>query len=324
MEEREITSHCPLLSSTGTLSVTGWARRPYFAYNRTVYRKKPVNLRERDSYTLYNPLKGYMISLVFCDWGIRGIHMLSYTDLKLGRSVSITKTGRRNCALAISSQADSYTSFQDKDCELTMTAVRKGDERYIIFNAPQLKLPDGTEGLLGDFTLFQPGSMESLVTVSGSSDSRFFCIDESILPLPSTSGFIRRGGSKDYLVQDQAAAFFSWQRSRQNDKAGWIHAFSICGGTPFVLGSGQYSMMNAFFCSGKLTKLSQADFNHHSDPEKPWHIACTGRDGELDFIPQCIQTEQKDGLTVIHGKFSGQLKDRPIASQTGTVTVFRP
>ena len=208
MNQHEIVQKTTLLRRDGSLAECGWARHPYFAYRRN-YVKGPLwlRLKEWDYYAILDEKAGFWCALTYSDLGYAGLFAVAYVDLTLGKAVqcdSIRLLSRHHSGLGTSSTDDGSSTYCDKDGKLTLTFIRRGDLRHIIFNAPDLVLPDGRRGLLGDFSLYQNREKESInIASSWAEDRKAFYLNEKVVGMRAVDGFIRRGHSGNDRMDKQ-------------------------------------------------------------------------------------------------------------------------
>lgn len=315
MQTSEVTCQKAVLTPDGDLAVEGWARANYFAYNRDVLPRRTAGLVEADIYTLYNPGASYWITLALIDDGFKSTRFVSFTDLRLHRSVQCSASSRhpgRVPRLAASSSEDSWSTFLDRDCRLTLTIMKRDEKRHLIFNAPSLVLPDGSVGLLGDFSLLQERTQESISSCMGRQDDpKAFHLAQRILPLPVVSGYIRRGREKDMLAMDRSLAVLSWTRSRHMKHLGrMFSATALSREASFTFGYGCEKELGVLVRDGSITHLGEVDFNLHKDIMKPWILKDARGDVDLVFTPQCTLSPDCTGCgTTVFGHFSGTVTD---------------
>ena len=328
MNQHEIVQKTTLLRRDGSLAECGWARHPYFAYRRD-YVKGPLwlRLKEWDYYAILDERAGFWCALTYSDLGYAGLFAVAYVDLTLGKAVqcdSIRLLSRHRSGLGTSSTDDGSSTYCDKDGKLTLTFIRRGDLRHIIFNAPDLVLPDGRRGLLGDFSLYQNREKESInIASSWAEDRKAFYLNEKVVGMRAVDGFIRRGGHKSDLSQDGALAILDWGRGRwtRENTWYWASATGVRDGKVLGLNLGygfsdrSSATENAFFIDDRLVKLDQVTFEYGSDLMKDWRMK--DDDGRLDlvFTPCTPRTSRFNALVILSdqkqyfGTFSGTLID---------------
>lgn len=260
MDESEIKSIIPILDENGIPLKDKWARHPYFAYSRKNLRCFPLSIWQWNECTVFNKCRGYAVNIFFSDFGSCGFFSIAYIDFRKGAGIqesrkyfTLYRTGLKD-----SSCENESASYLDKDNKMTLSIIKKGMNRHIIFNAPDMELADGNRGLLGDFSISQSLDKESLCTITGWPEmERKFRLYEIIPALKPCSGFIRKNGKKDYLAEDNALAVIEWQRGiwcRHNDiMQAFASSYSKTGTISFVFGSDTHS--NAFFIDDRLYKL---------------------------------------------------------------------
>ena len=225
MNQHEIVQKTTLLRRDGSLAECGWARHPYFAYRRD-YVKGPLwlRLKEWDYYAILDERAGFWCALTYSDLGYAGLFAVAYVDLTLGKAVqcdSIRLLSRHRSGLGTSSTDDGSSTYCDKDGKLTLTFIRRGDLRHIIFNAPDLVLPDGRRGLLGDFSLYQNREKESInIASSWAEDRKAFYLNEKVVGMVEVYVELVR----NFLSADAPAAGHEVERRGEKLVRGTLHA----------------------------------------------------------------------------------------------------
>lgn len=321
MIEHEVTRLVPLLGRDGRIIEEGWARRPMWAWSRPLAKGGRLAVKEWDYYALLNPAKNYAVCLTMSDLGYAALFAVCFVDLARGASAQTDVTELltlHRTGLPASSTADSHTAWTDRRKRMTMTFIRRAGKRHIIFNAPSLVLPDGSEGLLGDFTVLQPPSMESMnIATSWAENRRRFYLNEKVVGMKASEGFIRRGGVKDEIASDGALAVLDWGRGSWTRKNTWWWASGASGNIGINLGYGftdrSPASENAFFVDGKLHKLGEVGFTTSDDLSKPWIMK--DKEGRLDLVftpaaPRRSKTDLKVIVSVqdqYFGRYDGQM-----------------
>lgn len=335
MDARETTRTIPLFDRSGMTLDASWARHPYFAYNRQMLRRSFSALREWDHYIIIDPGRSYIIDLDLMDGNWRTFCSITFTDLSLGQSRGIRSSrgfSNHRLDLSTSSALDSQATYQDKDNSLTLTFMKRTGCRYVIFNAPSLVLPDGSVGLLGDFTISQDEDGDSMNFLFQERDQRrrSFVLGEKVIGMKVDEGFIRRGGHRDDFAQGGALAVLDWGRGLIPGHRDWrgASATAVVAGhvMGFNLGYAGDGIQNALFIDGRMTKLPQVVFSGDDD------MVIRSGDGTIEVTFRALSEDlvqpTKD-LRQIYGMFSGHFtaEDGHIISfsdMIGWVEIHRP
>jgi len=78
--QREITSPCDLLDENGHLTVEGWARRPYWNYDRSKIQASWFRIKEWDYYYILSQDRKYGITVTVSDLGYLGLMAVCWLD----------------------------------------------------------------------------------------------------------------------------------------------------------------------------------------------------------------------------------------------------
>ena len=149
----ELCTAAPLLDDKGILITPGWARYPYWEYNRKKAGLR-VALKEWDSYTITDEGKGFSFQIIYSDLGYSGIFSIAFFDhiRKKASEVHGIKLFPKQRTLSENPGADSAVTYADSS--MTIAFVRKGLKHQILITAPYLMLPDGSTGFKADAVHF--------------------------------------------------------------------------------------------------------------------------------------------------------------------------
>lgn len=334
MDAREITRTTALFDRSGIVQPAGWARHPYFAYNRQTLRRRFSSLKEWEHYVVIDLSRRFIVDLEMMDGSWRSVCSVAFIDMDRRQSACIQspRLFSGHCLdLSTSSALDSQATYQDKDGRLTLTFMKRGGMRHIIFNAPSLELPDGRKGLLGDFSMAQDEEGESInFLFSEGTGSKAFILGEKVPGMRVVDGFIRRGMDKDMMKDGIALAILDWGRGTPSGHIPSIGATAVAlvdgHVRGFNLGYSGDGIQNAFLLDGRITKLPP--MSSCGDKEMTMH---SQDDAHLvRFTPLAQGIEQKaKGKRRTYGTFSGRftLEDGtvlPISDMPGWVEMVGP
>ena len=313
---KEIKSLIPLLGPDGRINEEGWARHPYFAY-------EPGSLKG----TRRTAVERFVITDIEKGWNLCASMVLSsgkifssliYADLVSGKAVMMQTRGRQfipRPKVPSSSTEDGSLHWTDKEKTMTMTFMHKGAARYVVFNAPGMELPGGTKGLLGDFSLQQDYDDESLAMAHPSAtDPGQVTLEEQIMGLKPSGGFIRKGWDKDWLCDDGASAMMTWIRSNCRQWPKETRAMASSGHLAFHLADGNHD--GAIWQDGGLTHVDDISI-------KDGHVRDSAGLVDLVFEERCmvgIPLGRSYEAKEAHGFYSGTIAGRHIDGLQGLIS----
>lgn len=324
MSEHEIKEKVPLLEYNGTLKEQGWARHPYFTYDRNRIKAGKLRIKEWDYYAVLNQEGNYALCLTFSDLGFASLYAIAFIDYSTGKAVQqdfIKPLTLHRTGLAASSLSESYLSCANED-KFTFTLITKPGKVLITLSAPAMLLPDGRRGILAELELERPLSKESInIATSWKENRKAFYLNEKVAGMKA-SGFVSIAGEKRYLEKDRATGILDWGRGRWTRKNRWYWAsasgFDRTGETIALnLGYGftdrSPASENAFFLGDRLHKIGECSFDMPSDLMEAWHMA--DKEGRLDLTftpaaPRCSRTDLKlivSDQKQIFGYFDGRV-----------------
>jgi hypothetical protein len=321
--QQEITKPIPLLDRKGRLVREGWARHPYFCYDRHAIKASALRIKEWDYYAVVNQQKGYAVTATMSDLGYASLFALSYIDYERRScaqqdAISLFPLGR--LGLSGSSTENSQRSWADD--KLRFAFVKNGNQRHLLFASPSLVLPDGSVGLDVSLTLTQDPEMETMnIATSWEENRKAFYLNEKVNCMPA-SGTIRRGLQQEHLQDGQAWGTLDWGRGRWTYKNHWYwgSASGLLENIPFGFNIGygfsdrSKASENAIFYDGKIHKLDEVEFHiPTSGYLSPWTFTSNDNRLSLTFEPAVDRSSVSNLLLVksvqhqVFGHFSGKL-----------------
>lgn len=310
-----------LLDKKGHIIQEGWARHPFWRYERSKVKGGSLSIKEWDYYAIINQQKGYAVTATISDLGYAALFALSYIDFnakKVSQTDALTFFPRGCIGLAPSSTQDSQVSWANK--KLRLAFIKRGLNRHIMVACPTLVLPDGTLGLDFDITLTQADSADSLnIATSWKEQRKAFYLNEKINCLSAT-GTIRRGMETEQLLLGEAWGVLDWGRGRWTYQNTWYWASVsvLLENVPFGLNLGygfsdrSPASENAIVYNHAIHKLGEVDFVFDQENYlAPWTIQ--DKEGRLNLaFEPCVDRSSKTNFLVIQsdqhqvfGYFSG-------------------
>ncbi len=308
--ENEIKKEIELLNNEGTLIEEGWARYPYWKYDRNKIKANKLRIKEWDYYEFVDTEHEFAIMTTFSDLGYAGLFVIGFVDYKNRKTVQVSaikplsfhKTG-----LHYSPSEDNEITFASNN--FTLSIVKRGERRHVLFTAPSLVLPSGVRGLQADITFFQEKDMESVnIATSWKENRKCFYYNSKVNPMP-VEGLVWLGTEKTKVSPSFSFGCLDWGRGRWTRNNTWYWA-SLGGwdkdGTLFGLNLGYGftdrtpASENAIIYDKKVHKLKKVVFDIPSDYiSSKWKF--TDEDGRIDLemTPVALREEKDNILSVI-------------------------
>ena len=218
--ENEILDKEILLDSNGNIIHEGWARQPYWEYDRKAIKANKLRIKEWDYYAITNFKEGYNICITFSDLGYAGLFSITYLDYKLGKYTTVSSTKPltlHRTGLGANSKSDYGVTFADKN--MTIAFVTKDDRRHILATAPNMVLPDGRTGLKVDITI--KDNQESLnIATSWAEDRKCFYYNTKAVGM-EVEGNIKIGFDRFPIGKDTTLGLLDWGRGRWYRTSTW-------------------------------------------------------------------------------------------------------
>lgn len=115
--QTEIRQVQALLDKKGHIIQEGWARHPYWKYDRSMVKGGALAIKEWDYYAVINQQQGYAVTATISDLGYAALFALSYIDFnaaKVSQTDALAFFPRGSIGLAPSSTEDSQVVGQQK------------------------------------------------------------------------------------------------------------------------------------------------------------------------------------------------------------------
>lgn len=292
--QRELTAATELLGPDGTIVEEGWARKPFWRYDRKAVKASPFRIKEWDYYSVLSHGGRFGITITMSDLGYAGLFAVCFLDferrfvrqLDTLAPLTLHRTGFP------SGSDEGKVSYQDS--KLSIDFVYAGGVRTLSFKAPGFEGPDGKRGLEGAIILTQPPDLESVnIATSWAENRKAFYYNRKINCMQAAGGF-SLGGARYEFDPSKDFGGLDWGRGRWTYKNRWYwgSASGYAGGAPFGWNIGYGfsdrtpASENALIYDGVVHKLDEVSFViDESDYMKPWRFTSSDGRFEMDFSP---------------------------------------
>lgn len=322
MNQKEITKTTPLHDDRGHLALEGWARFPYWQYDRKRVHASWLRIKEWDYYYVLSPDLKRGFSMTFSDLGYLGLMAVCWLDFENNSYTQIDDlVPLTRGKLGLAANPDEGTvHFKSSKMELSMEV--KDGKRTLSFSSTVLETKRGEKGISGKLILRQPQDLESInIATSWAENRKAFYYNRKINCMPA-EGSVTVGTNQYQFKPDRDSGTIDWGRGNWTYRNRWY--WSSCSGqldgNPFGFNLGYGfsdrtpASENAVFYKNKLHKLGEVEF--HFNPEdytQPW--TCTSSDDRLslDFVP-CVDRASSTNFILlksqqhqVFGYFSGKI-----------------
>lgn len=320
--QHEITAPLSLLDENGHLVEEGWARKPYWKYDRNMIAAPWHRIKEWDYYAILSHDKMYGITVTIADLSFAALCAVCWLDFSnevcIQQDVMSLLT-RGRIGLPPSSAAGDVV-YESK--KMTIAFTVKDGCRSIRVEAPTFKLPDGARDLTANIVLSQnPESDSMAIATSWEENRRAFYYNRKVNCMPA-EGFVRIGGRSYHFSPRTSFGCLDWGRGNwtYRNRWYWSSASALHKGEPFGWNVGygfsdrSPATENAIVYRGRVHKLEDVIFRlDPKDYMKPWLF--TSNDGrfELEFKPITDRSSSFNLLLLksiqhqVFGLFSGQV-----------------
>ena len=304
--EKEIVEKTDLLDEERHITVEGWARYPYWRYERKKLNASALRIKEWDYYQILNRNEKYFINLTFSDLGLFSMISISYVDYRRAdyAMTSALKFFTKNrMGLAESPEDDYAATYADEN--ITLSIIKKGAKRQIIANCPRMRLPDGRTGLLVDAVIYDEMKESMNIATSWKEDRRRFYYNEKRGPMRA-EGSIMMDMERSSL--DGCLALLDWGRGLWLRSSTWLWS-AVMGehdGKLFMLNLGygftdrSPASENCIICDGRVHKIEEVEITIPEDYEKEkWSIKDRKGRLYLEMLPIINRKDHQDYKLIV-------------------------
>lgn len=298
--------------------MTGWAKKLILQYDKDDSRAFRFQIRERDSYYIYNDKcalqlsvacrgKDVQVSASLADFE-KGIKHSGF--IKKGKTVS-------SFHMPLSSDTGDVT-YTDR--RVGMKFSRASNTRFI--KCEFINFIDGRT-LYVNLTLSEH-TKDTLVNVIPFDNKKSAFIYKQFMPCMTVSGIVRCGGDEYNFDKSNSFAVLNWSRSCLPKckehftfyASGMNRDYDFAINFSSGIGNEKRGSQNAVFINGEITKLGFVKIEHSKTTrrlEKPWYI--TDDESKVDIVFTPIITTQTDSAMavemddrmIIYGTMSGNI-----------------
>ncbi|HRI64073.1 MAG TPA: DUF2804 domain-containing protein [Polyangium sp.] len=290
----EITKPLELLDAEGHITTEGWARQPYWRYDRAAIKAPRWRIKEWDYYSVLSSRQKFGITLTMSDLGYLGLFAICFLDFERGiyhqiETITLFPLGKHG----FPTQSETgLLHFEDK--RLRLEFHYEQGRRVLRFAAPGLKNAEGDRGISGSITLAQPAEMHSMnIATSWAENRRAFYYNRKMNCLPATGDFTI-GQRKYVLSPDEDFGALDWGRGNWTFKNRWYWGSASARVGSRVLGwnigygfsDRTPATENMLIVDGVAHKL--ADVTFHFDErnyKKPCRFSSSDGRFEMQFTP---------------------------------------
>ncbi|TFG84394.1 MAG: DUF2804 domain-containing protein [Spirochaetales bacterium] len=292
--QTEVTESLELLDGRGHIVREGWARRPYWSYDRKHIKANPLRIKEWDYYSILSHDGRFGVTLTMSDLGYAGLFAVCFLDFNARffhqvDTLSILPLGKTGFP---ADSNEGQVTFGDKN--LSLEFVSAGGVRTLSFRAPGILNAQGERGLEGAVVLTQPPDLESMnIATSWQENRSAFYYNRKINCMQASGGFTIGGRRYEYDPTRDFGAL-DWGRGTWTYRNRWYwgSASGYVEGVPFGWNVGYGftdrtpASENALFYAGKVHKLDEVTFHlDESDYAKPWRFTSSDGRFEMGFQP---------------------------------------
>jgi hypothetical protein len=310
MAQTEITAPVSIFDELGELCNFGWARGPFFHYNRALLWAPRRLISESERYVIFSPTHLFVFEI--WDTGIFGhlsISAVSFLDKKI--TGKFEKRPLPMGALELPNQSEDTMIKKTVNGSLIEFICIEDGGRIIKVDAPQWGRGNR---LRGEVVLTAFSGSQSVVTLSPwrRQKERFQLIRCS--PWYAVEGVMQFENAPLLFNRGRAFGIYEWVRTARprKDIHYWAAACGMQRGRQIGFSVGYSSAdssagtENAFFVDGVLHKLDQVTFRiSPANWLSPWRFTSNDSRIEMMFVPVSQSTYQNNFL--LHTLRSRQL-----------------
>ncbi|HEY9054316.1 MAG TPA: DUF2804 domain-containing protein [Rectinemataceae bacterium] len=322
MSQHEIVSPRQLLDSEGKITEEGWARKPYWKYERSRIAAPPWRIKEWDYYAIFSGDNQSWLCLTISDLGYLGMAALAWVDIASGKAYQDSELSFFPMGKYEFPSSSDRGDVRHRGSKLELSFSVSGSERLLEARAPSFPAPGGARGLEVRIELGEiPGSDTMNIATSWKENRKAFYYNTKRNCLPA-SGWARLGEREYSFAPSEASACLDWGRGVWTYKNRWYwgSASGFLDGVPFGWNIGygfsdrSPASENLVFYDGRAHKLDDVVF--HLNPDDylaPWSFTSSDGRFELEFKPVVDRASTTNLVFLksiqhqVFGRFSGRV-----------------
>lgn len=292
--QTEITAPLALLDAQGHISTPGWARQPFWHYDRSAIQAPKWRVKEWDYFSILSPSQRFGLTLTMGDLGFAGVFALCFLDFERGvyhqvDTMSLFPLGKTGFPAG---SDEGVIRFGDHKLQLEFRY--SAGRRTLHFCAPGLMNAQGDKGITGTVFLDQSPDLQSMnIATSWAENRKAFYYNRKVNCMPASGGF--GIGQRQYTfapAQDFGA--LDWGRGNwtyknrwywgsasghvQGHTLGWNIGYGFSDRTP--------ASENVLIVDGVVHKLAEVTFHLDArDYTRPWRFSSSDHRFEMQFTP---------------------------------------
>jgi len=326
--QNEITKSLPLLDENGHITEEGWAKRPYWVYEREKIKANPLRIKEWDYYLAISHKNQFGLAFTLSDMGYIGFSSILFLDFKNKfyfpvDSLFFFPVGSLN--LFNDSTVNGINKYEDKKLSINVTTNKIDEniiEKKIKFNSRFMQDYYKNKGIEGQISLTFPENTDSIcIATSWKENRRAFYYNQKINCM-KVKGDFKIGNNYYQFDENTDLAVLDWGRGVWTYKNRWYWSSlsSYIDGKKFGWNFGYgfsdrtAASENALFYDGKIFKLDLVNFIYdNNDYMKSWKIIDNEGLVDLTFDPILDRNSRSDLIIIksiqhqVFGLFNGKI-----------------
>ena len=321
----EITRPGPLLDDSGRLTMLGFSKAPFLAYNRKRIKATPLRIKEWDYYLVND--ESYALAVTIGDMGYVALVSASIIDFTAGTFITqstmdLLPLGKLGLP---SSSAAGITSYKDKRADMRFE-VADGMRHLVI------RFEDFVDGqpLTAEVVLDREPCDSMVIATPWAEDPSAFYYNQKIVGMRAIGSF-EMGGVQHAFAEGNSLGLLDWGRgvwTHDNTwywsaAQGWVEEHLVGFNLGYGFGDTSAATENMLFMDGVAHKLGQVDFGiplanpkargigEHFNLMSPWHMTDDAGRLDLMFTPEIDRCDLMDFRVVksdqhqVFGLFNG-------------------
>lgn len=324
----EITENLSLHDGKGHINKEGWAKKPYWIYDRNKIKASKFKIKEWDYYAIISQKNGYGLAFTISDMGYMGFSSITFFDFnnkyyKSADSLFFFPMGRLNLS---PTSNKGKVEYKNKNLNISFKTSEFDSSRYIrqiVFSSDIMKDFFGNIGLDGTINLYSPKEEDTICIATSWKEKRTAFYYNQKINCMQAEGEFKIGNKVYKFNKEEDLGVLDWGRGVWTYKNRWFWSSlsTYIDGIRFGwnLGYGfsdrSSASENAIFYDGKIIKLDQVEFKYDSkDYLKNWKIIDNEGKIYIDFEPILDRNSKSDLILIksiqhqVFGYFSGKVK----------------